>query len=294
MVYKINQEVRIMYQKPYGLLRQEKILILLVMVVFILPGAFASSVAAEEKPAENGWEFSVAPYLWAISMDGSVTVRGLEADVDVSFNDIWDELNFAFMLENEARKGHWGVWGNTIYSNLGDSDVEGPAGLAKIDPSVTALWQELGGFYRLGTWDLEDTSGNKTPTVTVDAYGGGRYTYLDTKIDFEGVFSGFVKNIDQDKSWVEPLVGVRTIWDFYERWTLTLAGNIGGVAFGSDFAWSTSGLIGYQFNLFGEDNARVFAGYRALSQDYTDGSGSNKFEWDVTLHGPILGLAIRF
>jgi hypothetical protein len=38
MVYKINQEVRIMYQKPYGLLRQEKILILLVMVVFILPG----------------------------------------------------------------------------------------------------------------------------------------------------------------------------------------------------------------------------------------------------------------
>jgi len=152
----------------------------------------------------------------------------------------------------------------------------------------------LGGYYRLGTWDLADNSGKKTPSVTVDTFLGARYTYLDTKIDFEGVFSGFVKNIDQDKSWLEPLVGVRTIWDFYERWTLTLAGNIGGVAFGSDFAWSTSGLIGYQFNLFGEDNARVFAGYRALSQDYTDGSGSSKFEWDVTLHGPILGLAIRF
>jgi hypothetical protein len=53
-------------------------------------------------------------------------------------------------------------------------------------------------------------------------------------------------------------------------------------------------LIGYQFSLFGEDNARVFAGYRALSQDYTDGSGNDKFEWDVTLHGPILGLGIRF
>jgi hypothetical protein len=283
-----------MYQKTYDLLRQEKILVLLVMVAFLLPGAFAPLVAAEENPAESGWEFSVAPYLWGISMDGSVTVRGLEADVDVSFNDIWDELNFAFMLEYEARKGRWGLWGNTIYSSLGDSDVEGPAGLTKIDPTVTALWQELGGYYRLGTWDLADNSGKKTPSVTVDTFLGARYTYLDTKIDFEGVFSGFVKNIDQDKSWLEPLVGVRTIWDFYERWTLTLAGNIGGVAFGSDFAWSTSGLIGYQFNLFGEDNARVFAGYRALSQDYTDGSGSSKFEWDVTLHGPILGLAIRF
>jgi hypothetical protein len=283
-----------MYQKPYGLLRQGKILILLVMVVFILPGAFASSLAAEEKPAESGWEFTVVPYMWAISMDGSVTVRGLEADVDASFNDLLDEMNFGFMLAYEARKGHWGLWGNTIYSNLGNSDVDGPAGLTKIDPSVTAFWQELGGFYRLGTWGLADSSDKKTPSVTVDTFLGARYTYLDTKIDFEGVFSGFAKNIDEDKSWLEPLVGLRTIWDFYERWVLTLAGDIGGVAFGSDFAWSASGLIGYQFSLFGEDNARAFAGYRALSQDYTDGSGNDQFEWDVTLHGPILGMGIRF
>jgi len=283
-----------MYQKAYGLLRQEKILMLLVFAVFILLAAFASPVVAEEKPAESGWEFTVAPYLWAISMDGSVTVRGLEADVDASFNDIWDELNFAFMLAYEARKGHWGLWGNTIYSNLGDSDVNGPAGLGEIDPSVTAFWQELGGFYRLGTWDLADSSDKKTPSVTVDTFLGARYTYLDTKIDFEGVFSGFANNIDEDKSWFEPLLGVRTIWDLNERWVLTMAGDIGGVAFGSDFAWSASGLIGYQFSLFGKDNARVFAGYRALSQDYTDGSGNDKFEWDVTLHGPILGMGIRF
>jgi hypothetical protein len=229
-------------------------------------------------------------------MDGSITVRGLEADVDASFNDLLDEMNFGFMVAYEARKGHWGLWGNTIYSNLGNSDVDGPAGLLEIDPSVTAFWQELGGFYRLGTWDLADSSDKKMPSLTVDTFLGARYTYLDTKIDFkfEGPFRSSSKNVDEDKSWVEPLVGVRTIWDFYERWTLTLAGDIGGVAFGSDFAWSASGLIGYQFSLFGEDNARVFAGYRTLSQDYTDGSGNDKFEWDVTLHGPILGLGFRF
>ena len=71
-----------MYQKPYGLMRPEKILVVVVIVGFML-AAFATAVAAEEKPAENGWKFHVAPYLWAISMKGNVTVKGLEADVDL-------------------------------------------------------------------------------------------------------------------------------------------------------------------------------------------------------------------
>ena len=60
----------------------------------------------------------------AISMNGDAKVKGQKADVDVSFSDIWDELNFAFMLEYEARKGRWGLWGNTIYANLGKSDAD--------------------------------------------------------------------------------------------------------------------------------------------------------------------------
>ena len=149
-------------------------------------------------------------------------------------------------------------------------------------------------FSRMGTWDLADAPGKKTPSVTVDTHFGARYTYLDLKLDFKGVYQDLVNNVNQDKSWVEPLVGVRTIWDISERWTATLAGDVGGVAFGSDFAWDALGLIGYRFNLFGEKNASAFAGYRALSQDYTDGSGNDKFEWDVTLYGPVLGLLIAF
>jgi hypothetical protein len=55
-----------------------------------------------------------------------------------------------------------------------------------------------------------------------------------------------------------------------------------------------NGLVGYSFHLLGDDNAKVFAGYRALGQDYSDGSGADKFEWDETLHGPVLGLAYHF
>ena len=38
----------------------------------------------------------------------------------------------------------------------------------------------------------------------------------------------------------------------------------------------------------------VIAGYRALYQDFEDGSGANTFAYDVTTHGLILGLAIPF
>jgi hypothetical protein len=81
----------------------------------------------------------VAPYLWAIAMNGDAMVMGQKADVDVSFSDIWDELNFAFMMEYEARKGHWGLWGNTIYAILGNSN--GNVGGIEIEPKVNALWR---------------------------------------------------------------------------------------------------------------------------------------------------------
>ncbi len=48
--------------------------------------------------------------------------------------------------------------------------------------------------------------------MTVDTYFGARYTYLDIKLDFDGVFQGRRNDVDQDKSWVEPLLGARTIY----------------------------------------------------------------------------------
>jgi hypothetical protein len=125
----------------------------------------------------------------------------------------------------------------------------------------------------------------------VDTTLGLRYTYLSIDLDFKNVPE---PDVHGNEYWFEPVLGVRTLWDLSERWGLSLAGNIGGMAFGSDFAWGAFGLIGYRFSLFGEDNATVFGGYRVLSQDYDDGHGNNKFEWDVMLYGPILGLRIQF
>jgi hypothetical protein len=257
-------------------------------VAALLLAAFTPTLSAEEKSdGQSAWEFYVAPFVWALAADGNVTVKGIKADVDMSFNDIRDQLNVAAMVEYGGRKGNWGVWGHTFYANLGkDTKVAG----IKIDPTIKIWWQVLGGSYRLGTWHLSDAPGKKAPAVTVDTYFGGRYTHLGVRFDIKGF-----PNRDGDKQWVEPLIGLSTLWDLSERWSLQLKGDIGGIAFGSDFAWDAIGLIGYRFPLFSkENNAAVFAGYRALHQDYTDGSGDDKFKWDVTLDGPILGLKIDF
>lgn len=275
-----------MHDNPYHVPIQKWVLIVFLTMVLMF-SVFAPAVPAEEQSnKENEWEFNVAPYLWFLSLSGDVTVKGQESDVDIGFEDIWDELNIAAMLVFDARKGRWGIWGDTIAANLGHSTkVDG----IRIDPTIKILWLSLGGYYRLGTWDLTDAPVDKAPTVTVDAIAGARYSYLDVNLDLKGF-----PNVDGNQDWVDPLVGARTIWDFTLRWSMTLDGSIGGFGVGSDFAWQASGLLGYRFSLFGEDNAKVFGGYRAWYQDYSDGSGDDKFEWDVTIHGPVLGLGISF
>jgi hypothetical protein len=54
------------------------------------------------------------------------------------------------------------------------------------------------------------------------------------------------------------------------------------------------GLVGYRFGLFAERDAALFAGYRVLHQKFSDGDGRNQFEWDITMHGPLLALSLAF
>jgi hypothetical protein len=213
-------------------------------------------------------------------------VKGQKSDVSLSFKDIFEELNYGVMLQGEARKGRVGAFANVLYANLGDEENVGGF---KIDPDVNLFWGGFAGYYRLGPWDLDSEAGDDGPQLIIDPYAGVRYTYLDVDLDISGGPS-----LGKSQDWVEPIVGLRTLWELSPRWGVTAAGDVGGFGVGSDFAWQAIGLVNYRFGLFGDDNARFVAGYRALHQDYSNGSGANKFEWDVTLHGPIFALAIEF
>ena len=251
-----------------------------------LIGLWTSPPAVADSPVSDRLEVTAAPYMWFLELDGNATAKGQKADVDVGFDDIWDNLNFGGMFAGEVRKGRIGVYGNVIYADL---EATNSAPAAEIKAEITTLWAGLGAYYRLGPWSL-DATGSGGGRLLLDPYAGMRYTYLDVELDVKNggpTFSG-------DQDWVDPIVGFRSIWQFTPRWSFTTTSDIGGFGVGSDFTWQASGLVGYRFSIFTKQDSRFVVGYRALSQDYTDGNGADKFKWDVVAHGPMTGLAIRF
>ena len=235
--------------------------------------------AAEETPPT--WRVTVAPYLWASGLSGDVTVKGLTTGVDASFLDILDATDslIGVMGRLEVARGPLGGFVDATYIKLGVDD----AGPLKIDISNRMWLVEFGAFYR-----LLDTTATRRPGVWVDLVAGGRYFYIDANLDPPGP-----RSVKGSQDWVDPIVGGRVGFQLTDHLVLGVAGNVGGFGVGSDFAWAATGLVGYGWQGLGLEWA-VLAGYRALGQDYETGQGPQRFRWDVTMHGPILGLTITF
>ena len=267
---------------------------LVAMLPAILGGAHAR---ADDTPATAPLELSVTPYLWALALKGDTRIGRTKADVDASFDDILDNLNFALMLSLEARKGRFGLLSDTVYGDLEDNAATAE-GRLKIDATAKLLIQSLAGTYRVGTWQLADLGSAGPLAVTVDPYAGIRYTYLNAelkgKLDLPDLGIDAHRQVEGDEHWVDPIVGLRTAWTLGEHWNFVLAGDVGGISTSDQYSAEAWGLVGYRFGLLGEGNANLLAGYRVLKQKYQDGDGRHRFEWDMTIHGPIVGLKITF
>lgn len=251
------------------------------------------SARAEEPPAE-GWRFTIAPYLWATALEGDITVRGRKASVDESFIDILQATDSIIGIEGhgEAWNDNWGFYVDGIYNRLGVED-DGRS-LVSFENVTEISILEVGMLYRIGTWPLASGWSGQPPdgpTLALDAYAGARYTSLETENKL--TVGNLTFKSDGDQEWVDPILGARAVLDLDRHWQMMLSGDIGGFGAGTDFTWSAMGLLGYRYSLFGIDMTSM-AGYKALYQDYEDGSGSGRFEWDMTLHGPIIGTVIRF
>jgi hypothetical protein len=59
---------------------------------------------------------------------------------------------------------------------------------------------------------------------------------------------------------------------------------------GSQISWNLAGYVGYNISRV----VSLWAGYRALYVDYEDGSGTDKFVFDMTMYGPAIGIGFQF
>jgi hypothetical protein len=197
--------------------------------------------------SNNRWEFAIVPYLWMSGLSGDIGVRGQTADVDISFSDIFDALDFGGQVHIEVKKGSLGFFVDTTYLKLSvDQDVQildaGPG--ANVDLEFQQFLLEFGGFYRLGTWP----AGNSKPSLTLDALVGGRYTNLDVEIDIDSDLPFIPSEADGDEDWLDLFAGARIILNPTENLVVVLRSDIGGFGFefSSDITWNLVGWVGYE------------------------------------------------
>jgi hypothetical protein len=199
------------------------------------------------------------------AMSGTTAVRGREVDVDVSASDIFSNLQFGAMGLVIARKGKWGLGGDAIWMALGTTVRN-----TNVDFNQGAF--SFYGLRRLGS--------------AADLTFGMRVNTLQGQLKSNTL--GF--DVSQDKTWVDPLVGLILRSPGQHRVQLKAYTEIGGFGAGSDFTWQIFPTLGFKFN----DRVSLEVGYRWLDMDYKTGDGSERFGYDVLTQGPVGGLAFRF
>jgi hypothetical protein len=220
------------------------------------------------------WKHEIAPYLWGAALDGTSGVGDVVADVDVSFSDLLDDLEFGFMGTYRASRDRFSVTVDAVYMGLGATE-RGPGGRLKADIDLDQVALEANAGYEV--------------RERLVVFGGLRYNDLSAEVVATGPL-GNAQTAEGDESWVDPIVGAHYSIPLSDAWSLNLRGDIGGFGIGSDFAWQGVATFRWQFS----GRAGALAAYRYMSMDYDDGQGSNRFKYDMAFSGPALGVVFTF
>jgi hypothetical protein len=229
---------------------------------------------------DSGWTFTAAAYLWASGIEGDSGVFGFPPqEIDLSFGDVIENLDMAFMGLGEARNGRFSIGMDVAYAKLG-AELDTPLGILADSIDVTA--ETFMGTAIVG-YSLLDTG-----TAHLDAIAGARLWSVDTNFEFNVVGGGGLdgQSASDGATWVDPLVGAKFNAELGSDFYVSGWGMVGGFGVSSDMMWDVMGGLGYKVN----DTFSVFGGYRAVSVDYSN----DGFVYDVVQQGPLFAGVFRF
>ena len=261
-------------------------------LVFCLSSIVFSAARAADFDAERmepgpEWAVIVSPYVWAASLKGNASLAGFDTDVDVPFSEIFDHLDLALMGNVEVTNGKWGVYfdGQHVQTSQDERVFAHEIG---IDIKTTTL--AAGAFFKAYEVELGgQTVFGKPRTISFEPTVGVRWTELKADVSAFGVSS------TKSSDWADPFIGLRMNADLTDRWNLFAEADVGGFDVGSKVSVNAQAYLGYRMEMLGKPTI-LRAGYRLLYQDYEndDFTGANKFRWDVSQHGPVVGFSMRF
>ena len=237
----------------------------------------------------NEWQFFIAPYLWFVSLSGDQAVNGNEVELDASFGDLWDNLDFAFQIHAEAMKDNYFFFLDETYMKLSiGKDIEPKFAFSngsEIDLEVKMNALEFGGGYRF------DASSENIP-LFLDLLTGIRWWIVDNDLEIE--LNNIVDlDVDDNEQWVDIFIGARLIAYLTDNILATVKTDIGGFDFGfsSTFSWNIIANLGWDT---GWNGFTPYVGWRSMYVDYEDGSGNDFFKYNVWMNGIQAGFGFRF
>jgi opacity protein-like surface antigen len=286
----VKREEKKTMKSDWILQRVPRIITTVLVTVMLLTCATVAK-AAEEKQ-DDGWRFTITPFIWLPSISGSMKLDpppGFgSGKVNTGPDNYLENLDFAGMLDLQVQKGRWTLLADIIYVDFSGNDT------AKFPGALPGS----GGWTVAADWDLQALllefagaySVFRNEYLNFDLLAGVRYAGVDGKVDLDiiGPPPAFVSSqtFSKTESFVDPIVGFKGKFELGKKWYLPYYFDIGGFSVDSDVTLQAFAGIGYRFC----DWFSMLLGYRYLYYDF----GDSKLVKDLNLYGGALGFSFTF
>ncbi|MDO3722664.1 hypothetical protein QVZ43_13135 [Marinobacter sp. chi1] len=235
----------------------------------VLLAGLGTPVAAQGNPDFN---WSVTPYLWATDTTVDLSFRDTNiGSGNVSFGDLVDALDAAFMIHAEGGDGHWSGFVDLTYLDTSKTNTRQAL---TIDSESEQIFLDVAAAW--WPWGFGDN---------LNLYGGARYTSFSDSFRFRAA-EQVLGEQNQDSDYADFLVGVRYRFDLSQRWTLLTQAD---TSFGeSEGTWLARANIGYSVGKRRQN--RILFGYQFKQAEFED----DDLTTDFTYKGAMTGFNFRF
>jgi opacity protein-like surface antigen len=247
-----------------------------VLVLAALVTATAATPVDETaKEDTSPWRFRLAPYAWLTSTSGSIGAGPLSTDAGMDSSTILSNLQIGAMFIAEVAYDRWSLENDLIYARFQSSKATPGTNFGDLQGTLYELfWTSYLGYRVI-----------QTDRFTMDLQAGFRLVSMGLELELTpGTSPGLSRYYD--RTWIDPVVGLRTRTYLNDWLFVPLRGDVGGFGANSQFTWQAFAGVGIQIS----QGAALIAGYRTLGYNYDQAN----FEYNVNTHGPLLGFEISF
>ncbi|MGQ0698871.1 MAG: hypothetical protein ACT4PZ_11595 [Panacagrimonas sp.] len=224
----------------------------------------------------NDTSSTIAPYLWALDLRGSIGIEGITIPFDVGVDELAGQIKAGGMGYIRRIDGPHMIYLEGLGIRFDDDNLDI---FRDLPVAAEIVFAEAGYGRRFALASALPNGGD----ITVTPYIGVRYAKLDVLVK-----AGRLE-LSADEEWIDPALGLLVEGPVKSGFEYAL--KLDGAGFGVGKSRYTSGALylGYRFNR----QWFLGAGYR-MARFNAEPGGPNDLEMDLSGSGPVLGLAYAF